>query len=550
MAVDRQTLSPFSNEDTCKRLIYIANVRPKYYCGGPDKYTQIKPAKLQFVKEIIGSDYNLLLKTIESVNDDPLIPYRKQIFNVLCSSMLLEEATKACKTDISTLIPKIMKYDEDFFDYVHCMSVSNKHRFSKSARRVVRLYYKDKTPSQLARYYANTMSVHGWTHKRLITVCHVKAESPAHEVVLSYIMKKKCIDTDEDEDKKNLELMKKCDELRKTSDKKLAVPLITELKASMKLVDGLLRKSVAIWIAIVPNMSIKEILQMLPKLYKYGFLKKDKSFYVKVSEILTTSSKVIECGIHPIEVFIQMKNFESGGKPLDPKLLHHLVAEKNVSEEDLAKYKAPVQIKSPTFINTIQKCMNISINNVKGVNKRFLITVDATNKMDTACIGNRNISSVEAAAAFLWYFLRTENHVTVAVFKETDIEVIPMDKKSQIHEYVQKIKENENEYLLVSSPIEWASKNKKKFDVFINFIHHYEYHSTIPKDVKDTMKKPVDVLKKYRQKLALPDAKLINVCFTSTKLTIADGSANILDIAGLDSEMPKVIEAFSRGHFC
>uniref|UniRef100_A0A6P7G7S0 Uncharacterized protein LOC114338750 n=1 Tax=Diabrotica virgifera virgifera TaxID=50390 RepID=A0A6P7G7S0_DIAVI len=219
MAVERQAEPPISTEDTCKRLIYIANVRPKYYCGGPDKYTQIKPGKLQFLKETIGSDYNLLLKTIESVNEDPLIPFRKQIFNMLCSPMLFEEASKECKTDICTLIHKIMKYDEDFFEYIHCMSLCNKRKFTKSARRAVRLYYKGKTPSQLAQYYADTMSVHGWTHRRLIKFCHIKAESPAHEIVLSYIMKKKCVDTEDDEVKKNLEYMKKCDELRKENQK-------------------------------------------------------------------------------------------------------------------------------------------------------------------------------------------------------------------------------------------------------------------------------------------------------------------------------------------
>lgn len=61
-------------------------------------------------------------------------------------------------------------------------------------------------------------------------------------------------------------------------------------------------------------MSLSEVLQALPKLYKLGFLKKDTPTQALINETLTNVEKVKASGIHPLEVFIHMKNFEKGGK--------------------------------------------------------------------------------------------------------------------------------------------------------------------------------------------------------------------------------------------
>lgn len=61
-------------------------------------------------------------------------------------------------------------------------------------------------------------------------------------------------------------------------------------------------------------MSLQDILNSLPKLYKLGFLKKDSPNQNLINQILADRHKIKASGIHPIEVFIYMKNFEKGGK--------------------------------------------------------------------------------------------------------------------------------------------------------------------------------------------------------------------------------------------
>lgn len=113
---------------------------------------------------------------------------------------------------------------------------------------------------------------------------------------------------------------------------------------------------------------------------------------------------------------------------MDPKLLEHLKTEKNISDEEYEKLKTPKEVKSPLVMYALYKCMDISTNNVQAIGKKYLITIDATEKMDVLCLGCKNITGIEAAAAFAWFLLKAEKDVTVAVFKDKEIAVINLEK--------------------------------------------------------------------------------------------------------------------------
>ncbi|XP_057669695.1 RNA-binding protein RO60 isoform X1 [Diorhabda carinulata] len=540
--------SKLSNEEQLKRLIYVCNVRPIYYCGGPEKYMPISKLKIDLLETMLKNNYMELLNVIESINDDKLIPYRTQIFNVLCFALRMENATPEKKNAICALARKLMKTDTDFFEFVKYASRFHNNKLSKTVRKAIISYYSSKSPEELAQFYVSAKSVHGRSHKDLIKLCHMQSKTPEHNIVINYILKNSYKANEPGH--QILEVMRKVDTLRKTSDHKVAVPLIQELKATINQVEPKLRKSAEVWSAVLLNMSLKEVLPTLTKLYKLGFLKKDSPILARVTEILTNGDKIKSSGIHPLEVFIYMKNFERGGKPLDAKLLQHLQLEKKLTEEELKKLRTPHEVKCPIVLSNLQKCMNISCNNIQSFGKRYLITIDTTEKTETPCLCNKNITGIEAASAFVWFLLRTEKDVTVAVFKDKDVAIIPLDKKSHINEYVNKLKENKSQFLVMASPIEWATTNKKHFDVFLNFVHHKDYYTDAPKEVRDKMAKPVEALQKYRKKLNHPNAKLVTFLLSSPGLTISDGSPNVLDVCGFDNGVPKLVEAFCRGHFC
>ncbi|CAH1980455.1 unnamed protein product [Acanthoscelides obtectus] len=546
--------SKLSNEEKLLRLLYLGRLDAKYICGGFEKYESPSQDKTDFFSELLKTSHTVLLKQLEAVNNEKLIPCRSQLFSILAFAVCLPTTSNQIKPELCGAVLKLCKTDQDFFDFIKFVSlyrtICNKSKIPHTVAKHVSKFYTQKTAQELAKSYTMRKSYHKWSHKDLMKVGHVKADTIVKQALMNYILYKNVSEDANQEAKTCIELMQKSEQLRSAKEPTVALPIINELKATIHQVEPSLRKSADVWHAVLPNMPLSEVLYILPKLYKLGFLKKETPTLSRINEALNSSDRVRASGIHPIEVFIHMKNFEKGGKPLDPKLLDHLVKERNLTEAELAKLKTPNEAKCPIVMGYLQKCMNLSCSNVQPCNKRFLITIDVTDKIDTPCLRNRNITGIEVAAAFAWFLLRVEKDVIVAVFKDKDIYVVHLDKKGHLNEHVSKLKEHKSKFLVLSSPIEWAMSQKKHIDVFINFIHHKDYYSAIPKEVKEKMSKPVDTMHRFRKKFNLMQAKLINVCLSYPHMVTCDGSPNILDVAGLDEGVPKVIEAFYRGNFC
>nr|CAH7755766.1 unnamed protein product [Callosobruchus chinensis] len=546
--------SKLSNEEKLLRLLYLGRIDAKYISGSSEKYESSCQDKTDLFNNLLKTSHTVLLKQIEAVNNDKLIPHRSQLFSLLAFAICLPSTSNQIKPELCETVLKLCKTDRDFFDFIKFVSlyrtISNKSKIPHTVAKHISKFYAQKSAQDLMKSFTTHKSYHKWSHKDLIKLGHVKTDDAVKQVLMNYILHKKDNEDADEEAKKYLDLMKKSEQLRCFKDPKDALPIINELKATIDQVEPSLRKSADVWHAVLPNMQLSEVLHILPKLYKLGFLKKETPTLSRINEALNSSDRVRASGLHPIEVFIHMKNFEKGGKPLDPKLLDHLVKDRNLTEAEIAKLKTPNETKCPTVMGYLQKCMNISCSNIQPSNKRFLVTIDVTDKMDTPCLRNKNITGIEAAAAFAWFLLRVEKDVIVAVFKDKDIHIVHLDKRGHLNEHVSKLKENKSKYLVLSSPIEWAMSQKKHIDVFINFIHHKDYYSAIPKEVKEKMSKPVDAMHRFRKKFNLAQAKLLNVCLSYPHMVTCDGSANILDVAGLDAGVPKVVEAFYRGNFC
>lgn len=69
-----------------------------------------------------------------------------------------------------------------------------------------------------------------------------------------------------------------------------------------------------VWENLIPLLPLKDVLQFLPLLYKYGFFRGKCPVQSKVVQALTNAEKVKESKVYPEEVFVSLKNFEKGGK--------------------------------------------------------------------------------------------------------------------------------------------------------------------------------------------------------------------------------------------
>lgn len=112
---------------------------------------------------------------------------------------------------------------------------------------------------------------------------------------------------------------------------------------------------------------------------------------------------------------------------MDGKLISHLKNEKKISDEELEKIRSRNVPKCPVIKSCITKCLSMSYSNVSSTGKRYLITIEVPT-IDNYCLSNKNILGLEAALAYTLTILKTEKDVTVAVYKESEIQLVNLEK--------------------------------------------------------------------------------------------------------------------------
>lgn len=84
--------------------------------------------------------------------------------------------------------------------------------------------------------------------------------------------------------------------------------------------------------------------------------------------------------------------------------------------------------KCPQLLSSLHKSLQQSFHNLKSMDKRFLIIIDASTKMNEKCLHNKNITCYEAAAFLVVSLIRSEKNVIVCCFSEKNIVQIQVEK--------------------------------------------------------------------------------------------------------------------------
>lgn len=550
--------SKIANEEKLHRLLFTARSFDKncVYLTGLKRIGLVslnvqKAIHTNLIQQSKEGEENvdLMLKLIEKYNEDGHLPRRYNLFYLLANLSVCDVMPPSKKPLVGQTLLNVLKDEEDLFFFMYVstdiLRRQPKSKISKTIQKTIQKWYNSKSGQELAKIYGRHSGLYSWTHKDLIKYAHVKSDTPEKAAVIKYILFGKLDESPEDtpEVKEVQQILKKIQTVRKTTDPAVAIPIINELKLNHNQINNQLHTSQEIWSAVLPQLSVQDILKLLPKLYKLGHLKASTPTQSKIVEVLTSPEQIKAHQIHPIEVFIHMKNYEKGGRPMDGRLVSHLKNEKKISDEELEKIRSRNVPKCPVIKNCISKCLSLSYSNVSSTGKRYLITIEVP-ATDMYCISNKNILGLEAALAYTLTVMKTEKDVTVAVYKENEIQLINLEKGGQFHENLNKLREQKSGDFSPAASIDWANNKKKHFDVFFNFMTHSHDFQKM-----DKLAKVVESVYRYKKKVNLQNVKVVSFSLSSMTSTVADGTPNVLDVIGFDATIPKLVSAFIKGEF-
>ncbi|KAL3279189.1 hypothetical protein HHI36_016702 [Cryptolaemus montrouzieri] len=556
-------MSTITDRTRLRRLLYLTDVDSRYTAGNPEDYfLKDFNTKLDFMLNVLSKQENIFIDILKEANDDELLPRRVTLFYVLAFALSRTEShsSNLTRNALALTAVHISKSDEEFFKFVSIYTKLNrfnsKNKITTAVGRAFNLLLENKTPLEYAQAVSQRKGYHGWKYKDLIKLSHYKSKSKEKTLITYYVFfgMKEFEDQDLTDMKEIHEILVKWETLKKTEDEAQATSLVKQLHANFSHVNTDFVKSQEVWSAIISELPLLELLRLLPKFHRLGLLKANSSVHNKVVKELSSLERIRESKIDPMAVFICMKDFEKGGKPIDPKLEVYLKSNKDTIpdfQEKINKFRS--EPKCPIISCAIGKCLKFSYPSDPfslGTGKRILLALDVTSNPGAVCFKNRNITCLEAELALSLYYLKTEKNINVAKFSDEDVEGLELDKNASFAENLQMLKNCESEYLRVRAVFDWALENNKTVDVFICFVQTFQSMHSVPKSMRTRGWNSIkDGLAKYQKKKPHPSAKFVLICLGSHNIPSFIDVSNTLTICGFSPEIPKVIKAFVTGSF-
>ncbi|XP_046829031.1 60 kDa SS-A/Ro ribonucleoprotein-like [Vespa crabro] len=538
-----------SSEEQMSAFLYVGKEFALYHPGNLFAHNYFLAVNVGCIEKLAADENKQLLpiEIILKAFESNLVPHSETLIFALavCSKQVYSESLRHAAYAI---VGKICSLPEHFILFIKFASELSKrkitmphpykpsHGWGHGLRKAVNNWYLSKEPLELAKCVTRCKGRYGWKHKDIVKLSHPHPDTPEKEVILKYIMhgleKTKKSFGDNLDVQELIDYIEKIEDFKHCNDKVQAAGLLEKYELTLDHVPGHMLKSTEIWNSLIPSMDLHTLLSNLQRIHNLGLLKTDAPAVEKIIDEITNKERLSSSNVHPIFVYIILKNYENSGKPLS--------YEKRKMKEQAKKPFPPPPKPNSKIINALNKAFELSVLNLKSTGLRYMITINA-NKIMWKCPTWRsgNVNAAEAGFLIAYTLSRCEKDITAAAFDVIDVHIINLDQSLYFSSLISVYQPMPNNIIRLSSPIIWASQKGYQYDVFINVID----------DIID-YNECEEVFEDYRKQMNLPHTKLINCVVCSSKAYKEDiYNRNILTIYGFDATVPMVIQAFATSLF-
>lgn len=439
-------------------------------------------------------------------------------------------------------IPQVLRIGTHLFTFMD--TVKKLRKSSSGLRKAIKRYYDAKTTDQLAYDLLKYKQRNGWSHLDVMRLVRyngantLKAgsyrpydkksktfelkyltpkEMMARQNVIKYAFKGDSLDNKHSTDLPKIVVG---DIAMKVVDKDidLAVGIIQEFDLPRELVPTELLNDKRIWAALLLNSNYTALMRNLNKMTKLGLFDNFSPERELTVAKLTDEAALEAAKEHPFNILLAKITYDRGmgdkgaltWKP-DPRI--------SAALED-AFYKS-FKYAEPLGINIyIGLDVSASMMGLSGSQNAFGLTPH------------------QASAAMVAYFVRAEQNVIVRSYNSS-IRPVLVNKNQSLAEVMRLANENIGSSTNCSLPVMDAIKNGYNIDLFLNLTDN-ETNSRNSGGVSGYMAE-------YRKRFNA-NAKMVVVGMSATECSIADPKdPGMMDVAGFDSALPKIISEFVRG---
>lgn len=409
--------------------------------------------------------------------------------------------------------------------------------------RAVGQWYTDKPVDKLAYQLVKYRQRGGWTHRDLLRLSHPVAADPQRRALFDYVTRgvvgrdPESLVEGEAMPPPLPAIVEDYTDAQNATFPSEWVDIIARGNGiSWEMLPDAALGNVAVWEALLEHgIPQTALMRQLPRLTRLGLATGQTG--ARIAAQLQDPERLKRGRVHPVNVLVAQRTYVSGRSARGDG----------------------TWTPAPRISDALDAAFYNAYGAVEPAGKRTLLALDVSGSM-TAAVSGLPLTCREAAAAIAMVTAATEPDHTIVGFTGehgyadqrtlwgsvhrqltvtkttlTELDISPRRRLDDICRYTSELPMGWTDCAL---PFTWAMEQKREFDTVVVLTDNESYAGPIHVH---------QALRRYRETVN-PNTRLIVVSMASTTNTVTDPADPLsLDIAGLDSAVPSLISAFSRG---
>ncbi|XP_052789326.1 RNA-binding protein RO60-like isoform X2 [Mya arenaria] len=527
-----------------------------------------------------------VVECIKRVHADKLYHKREPLLFILAQSCHAG-ANDAVKKAAYDLVNEVCANPVDLFTWLKHIKICSQFTkgWGSGLRRTVNNWYNSRDPKQIAEFVTRYTHVERWSHKDVFRLSHIKPKNDGLAFIVKVVCKglKTAKEATPDPAPPVAKLVAYFDAVeyvKHSTDGFAAAMKLEEYELHKEYVPMALLSSKEIWNSLLLNMTVKDVMTSLPALGRRAYLTMPargtdgdpvvREIRHKVLTHLQDMESLESEQISPFFIYIAIRNYvrvfsdvkKHGGKGGKALKREHAATNEDqqpqskkkkkkkgkkqdkgqgegVNKEETDENKATEKAKrnNPDIYEALHKAFRAAVEkNTPTTGKSYLLALKASSsEFQKGIRGTPSISAIEVMALMATILKKKESSVDLGFFTAS---LTQMKYPAEMENIIQDIGLMAVPDLTLAcdpaSPVTWALEKKRKYDVILVMSDGHETEGETS---------PGSSLVEYRQKMKLPNTKMVICGLASPKLEFAT-EPGMLDIGGFDATVPKIISEF------
>lgn len=485
-----------------ERFLILGVDRGTYYVSEKD----LAKENVSWLEALISRSPKLVLDVVSDVSTSGRAFRNGPAIFVL--ALLLNKAPADFKSEVVSAVPKIARTATMVYELAEY--IDKMGGWGRAKRRAISNWFTSKTPDQLAFQAVKYRQRNGWTLRDLMRLSHPVG---LDQRVGNFILGKEPIFGGPD-------ILAGFHEMQRSgSINEVLFALEHYPSLPWEAIPTQFLKAPEVWKKLFYSGSLQgqALVRNVIRLSRINAFD-DLQFAGDYAKKMTDIEMIRKTRLHPVQYLLAGITYDRGQ------------TQRNGYGDSSRKKDWTTNVK---IKGALDDGFYASFSTVEPTGKRIRIGVDVSGSMSWSSAVGADLTAAEGAAAMAMVLARTEEYVEILGFSST-LKDLRISDRDSLSEVLRKTRDNNFGWTNPSLLIDKATADIDAFVVITdNEVNHGNH--------------PSQSLKNYRNKKGL-DSKLIVMGMTATDFTIADPSdPGMLDVAGFDSNVPKVVTEFMKG---